>query len=296
MIESNFDEIPRVRIDQINFENFTQEEEFTEIAVEIFKETVAYLLFASHITGYSETWNRDQAAVGGNMIRLYKLCDALLDQVCKHRREICEILLRLCFENVVNIRFLLKNYSPEIINSYISFSLRHEKKLYDEINENIKNRSGKIIPIEERMLKSIDLSFQDSGITLGELNTKIQKWGNKTLHEKARDIDLSPMYDHMFGGMSHSVHGAWQDLSTHHLEILAPNQFKPVPHWSNPRPQTLDPIALLVVDTIIDYLNFICKNNELDEIKSRLLDVKDRIYLFISKHEEYLALQMNSQT
>ena len=50
----------------------------------------------------------NQAVLGGQLVRLYKLISALLDQICQHRREITFIIARLAFECIVNIRFLIK--------------------------------------------------------------------------------------------------------------------------------------------------------------------------------------------
>lgn len=44
-------------------------------------------------------------------------------------------------------------------------------------------------------------------------------WGGKNLREKAKVVGLEPAYDVVFGGMSHNVHGAWQDLYQFHLQI-----------------------------------------------------------------------------
>jgi hypothetical protein len=52
------------------------------------------------------TRTRDQATVGGNMVRLYKLLSAFLDQNVQKRFETNTIISRLAFETIVNAQYL----------------------------------------------------------------------------------------------------------------------------------------------------------------------------------------------
>ena len=53
------------------------------------------------------------------MVRLLKLLSGFLDQTSQKRRETSEILGRLAFETVVNVRYLIVNFSPALVDSYI---------------------------------------------------------------------------------------------------------------------------------------------------------------------------------
>ena len=96
----------------------------------------------------------------------------MIDQTCQHRREIAFIFFRMAFECIINLSFLLKNYSPELIISYKSYSLKHEKKQMNRINENIRQRNGEVLPIEERMLNSISRAFSVSGVKPEDVKAK----------------------------------------------------------------------------------------------------------------------------
>ena len=116
-------------------------------------------MIAACILGPDGTWSRDQAAIGGNMVRLHKLFSNLLDQTVQRRRETSFISARLVFETIVTVQFLIQEFSPELIESYVSHSLAHEKRLLNDINDNIKARDGLVLPIEDRMMKSIERAF-----------------------------------------------------------------------------------------------------------------------------------------
>lgn len=97
--------IKRVEVDSTALASFSNEVEFMTLAVSLMVETASYCCVAAGTLGPTTAWDRDRAAVAGNMVRQYKLLDAFLDQVCKHRDETGLILARLVFETTVNIRF-----------------------------------------------------------------------------------------------------------------------------------------------------------------------------------------------
>ena len=215
---SNLPEIERVAVDIEEISKFTQEDEFTELAVRLMIETASYVCVAACTMGTKPVWDRDRAAICGNMVRLYKLLHSVLDQTCQRRQETSFILSRLVFETLVNIRYMIKEFSSELIGSYVGYSFRHERKLRDVIQANINTRHGVILPIEDRMLKSINRSAAAAGILLDEVDLK-QKgpWGGKNLFDKSEAVGLDEAYLAVFGGASHSVHGNWHEIYGNHL-------------------------------------------------------------------------------
>jgi hypothetical protein len=185
--------VERVEVDLDKIAAFETEEEFTSLAVSLMVEVASYSCVAAATLGASRSWDRDRAAVGGNMVRLYKLLDSFLDQTCKRRGEITWILGRLIFETAVNIRYLIANFSKELIDSYVKQALRQERRLLDVVQANISER-GSMLPIEDRMLKSIDRAAR------------------KNIYEKTNEVGLRDAYVAAFGGGSQSVHGNWNEV------------------------------------------------------------------------------------
>ena len=189
------------------------------LASELLREVASYVCVAACTLGQAPTWARDQAAVGGNMVRLYKLLSAFLDQTVQKRFETSTIISRLAFETIVNAQYLMANFSPELVDSFIGHSLRHERTLRDRIQANIQGRGGQVLPIEQRMLNSIDRAGRIAGVTLDSVDLKNRApWGGKDLRQKAEAVGLEVAYLAVFGGMSHNVHGSWHDLYQFHLE------------------------------------------------------------------------------
>jgi hypothetical protein len=127
MISNAPGEVERVEVDPAKIATFATEQEFVGLAVSLMIELASYSCIAATTLGPSQVWDRDHAAVGGNMVRLYKLLVSLLDQTCQRREEISWILGRLIFETAVNIRYLIANFSQELIDSYVKHALRQER-------------------------------------------------------------------------------------------------------------------------------------------------------------------------
>ncbi len=285
-------EIERTEIDLNTIAKFDSEEDFIAVAMSLLIETGSYVIVVGNLLPYdTKAWNSDQAVVGGHFVRLYKLISAILDQTCQHRREIAFMFARMAFECIINTSFILKNYSPELVLSYKSYSLKHEKKLMNRINENIKQRGGEVLPIEERMLKSINHSFRVSGVEPEQIKAKeLRDWGNKNIYQKAEDVGLGEAYLAAFGGPSHGIHGNWQDLLEYHLKSDEHGHFTPDFEWHRPRPQYLNVVALHAARVSKQYvarLGF----QEIEKLTESLAGLQERVLTLDSAHEKWLNKQ-----
>lgn len=126
---SPFPKIDRVDVSSEKIGGFKSERDYVGLGLDLMIEASSYVTIATNILGPNGTWTRDQAAIGGNMARVYKLLSAMLDQTVQHRRETSFILARLAFETIVAIRYLLQEYNPSLIDRYIKHSLDHERRL-----------------------------------------------------------------------------------------------------------------------------------------------------------------------
>jgi hypothetical protein len=279
--------VKRIDVDPIKIQMFEDEHGYTELAVDLLVEAGSYVCIAASILPPPpHRWSRHEAVLVGHLARLYKLITALLDQTCQHRRETTFIFARLAFECIVNTNFLIKNDRPEVIASYIEYSMRHEKRLRERIRANIAERNGDAWPIEERMLRSIETSAKKSGVDLDSINPP-QNWGGKNLFEKAKEVGLDQAYLGAFAGPSHSVHGNWQDLLEYHLDVEEDGYISNL-QWHRPRPQLLTTVAQLAVHTLQEFFSH-AVGQAGDEVAKNLPELQERIGTFVQLHEEFLA-------
>jgi hypothetical protein len=289
MAEDRIPDIKRVQVDLNTLRDFKDEEDFNGLGVDLLIEVGSFTcLAACLLPGDTKCWNRNQAVLGGLLVRLYKLLSALLDQTCQHRRETSFVFARLAFECIINIQYFIAKSSDEIYEAYIVYSLRHERRLRDKILENVKKRDGEPLPIEKRMLASIERSARTSNISLDDVNpSRWKKWSDSTIFERADSIGLGEAYLGMFGGPSHTVHGNWQDLLEYHIEDLGCG-FGPELEWHNPRPQLLFAIGIVTVDMLKNYLSHLAEENA-DKIIRGLDDLLERLMLSNEEHERFVT-------
>jgi hypothetical protein len=276
------DSIKQTDVSSERTDAFKSEDDFNGLAVELLIEVGSFIIVAGNlIPAKTQRWDRNQAVLGGHLVRLYKLISALLDQICQHRREITFIIARLTFECIVNIRFLIKFGNAATYDSYVRYSLKQEKRLYQRISKEIDGRRGERLPVEERML--------ESGVSIDDLSTSRPKdWADKNLYERADAVGLGGAYIGAFGGPSSSVHGNWMDLLEFQLEThYDDGNFSPDFEWHNPRPQIGQTVAFLAVEAAREYFAYVGEGPN-DFMEERFAELSNRIREAASAHEAFL--------
>lgn len=281
---------PSTEVEETAIAEYQSEGQYVGTAIDLVIEAGSYACIAANLfKNTAMSWSRNEAILGGQLVRLYKLLDALLDQTCKHRREISMVITRLIFECIVNLRYMIANASEDLFKSYRSYSLQHELKLINHIEDNIAERGGESLPIEDRMIRSITSSFQASALTRHDVENHRQKnWSGLNLYERAVRVGLGQAYLAAFGGGSHSVHGNWQDMLEYHLEKLDDDSYRPNLEWHMPRPQILETVTILVADALIDYVSHFTEGDAAEFVE-RLEALQSRAHRLSELHEEFLA-------
>jgi hypothetical protein len=232
-------------------ERFDSEDKFMDAYVELLKQTIELIyrvigLKYCDIDGVPKKIDKDEAVVGGNLTRLIKLNTSFLQNVCEGKLEICYIINRCIAETAINTKFLLIEGEERVRRNYIKNSLITEKELWETILSNVKDRSGDILPIEERMQKSIQNSFDKSDFDLDEVK-RSSKW--KSIKERANIVAGEMFYSVFYGISSHSIHGNWQDILFNNLKKLE-DGFELNLQWNRPRPQIIDGAIILNLDIV----------------------------------------------
>jgi hypothetical protein len=289
-LESTLATIEKTRVDASELSSFTRENQHFGVAFNLFREAASYVCVLANVTvGPTQAWNVEQAVLGGHLVRMFKLMRFAMEESIEQREEMLSVLVRLLAECVINLRFLIRNSSPDLIRSYLAYSLQHEKELATLVRSNIDARAGDALPIEKRMLRSIARTFESSLLKEDELPAKkIRNWGEKNLFEKAKEVGLAEAYLAIFGGPSRNVHGGWQDLLHYHLECEAPGVFRPRLEFRQPRPQAIYSLTHIITETLIAYVELL-GHPSLRPMLDALTDLGERNQVASDTHEEYLV-------
>lgn len=282
----------KTEINEEDIGKLDSEDDFMNLAVELLKEvgiitTVNACTFRFDENNNPRRWSRNEAISGGLMVRITKLQSSFLDQVCQKRMESAMILFRCIGESLINIHYLLRNESNELYNKFIEYSLREEKRLLNNINDNISKR-GSELPIEKRMKKSINRAFQTSNFKPEDVDEKNREPWEENIYKRAKSVGLGNVYSAILSLPSHYIHGNWQDLISNHLEFEN-GEFSPNPDWNMPRPQPLLALCVLSIEANKLYVDKTlpdCPDRK--KIIEMLDDINSRAKIVDSFHEKFL--------
>ena len=152
-------ELRDTKVDEEELKQYSDEDKFNSISVELMKDVgqITAILASSYRMDEeynARLWNRNEALIGGLMIRVAKLQMALLDQFCQNRSEIVEIIFRCFAETLINIEYLIKVDDDKVYKEFLEYGLRNDKRMLKIIDLEIQER-GHEVPIEKRIRKSM---------------------------------------------------------------------------------------------------------------------------------------------
>ncbi len=288
----NFKKITFNKDELLNSKN---DNPFNSLGIELFKELAVIVSLLGNIYQLDDQnkprlWNIEEAVLGGMMIRILKLMSGFLNEICDNHMEIANIITRCIAETSINLKYLLANFTPGLIKKFITYSLRSEKKLLQEIENNISER-GDELPIEKRMKISINRSFERSNIDTDDIDTSDRSTWGGSIYNRFQELGFERAYISIFGIQSHFVHGNWQELLFYHLEYKD-GKFKPKSEWSPVYAQPIFALGILIGETATDFLEFFLPECE-DKVKlkEKLEGCVSRIIEADKIHEDFLQKQ-----
>ncbi len=264
-----------------------------ELSFELFKETAGVLIACAHIlVSYEDlekfVFRRNQAICIGLLIRIVKFMKAIL-AILSHGDELGEVilgLLRCIGESAVNARFLMLKNDPSLFDQFVKVSLGPERELYDTISKNVAARGGQPLPVELRMLASIERLCTVSGLRIEEVPPKHAEWGG-TMRKRLEALGLQDSYSMVQRVPSHAIHGTWADLAMHHLREQD-GGFTPKLEELSVDSRILAPICMFVLAAAEGYYDaYLAANPQTNPLIERINDLTDRLQKLNSAHEEW---------
>lgn len=196
--------------------------------------------------------------------------------------ETTAIVDRCIFESAIKIIWLCHDVSQEEFTRYLADGLKTELTFKAYIEGNITSRGGETLPIENRMLTSINNHITASGLTESEIKS------SRKLRDLAAMIDdlgfdrLLYIAGQKIG--SHHVHGTWSSLLFHYLEERENDgdalSFRPRADHCDTHINQYMFVPLIVLRAMADYVRY-----TLDEDEAKVL-----CSLFKSTEEEIMKI------
>lgn len=196
--------------------------------------------------------------------------------------ETTRIIDRCIAESAVKIRWLCHKDSRESFVRYLANALKKDFDLQDTIWRNVADRAGDGVVIEKRMLGSIALTLEKSGLT------EMEVIDAKQLPDLATMFGDLGLKDDLYTALqrmgSHSVHGTWTDLVANYLDRID-GRFYPQDHGIATQDVQYIVICRLVLWAMADYLHYVITDCSLlkvfvaqvQSIEKILLDFNDLV-------------------
>lgn len=284
---------PAVEVSDEIMAQFTKDPQFAELAFELYKETLMVLFVILHVQVSHEkrdnfAFPRDQAICAALLCRITKFMRAVLAML-SHGDELGEVVLALsrCMaESVINLRYLIHRDDERLYNQFVKLSLSPERELYDVIHKNIEGREGEVLPIETRMLQSIDRLCKSAGVSISDVNLRYSDWDGG-LRKRINALGLNDYYAGIQRVPSHAIHGTWVDLMLHHMDE-SPEGFVLKLDGTAVDPRLLGPLCILILTGATDYIDkYLSEGPEVRPIFFRANDLQQRLHKVEVAHEEW---------
>lgn len=279
----------------VDFDGLTvadDEEPYVAAAFAVLRDVAVIVVVLASISrrtrdGRPNPLTRDEAVLGGLVVRITKLLHGLLGAAAQNRAEITNYFTRGVLETAINIRYLIQRDSLEAFEAFVAHSFRNDKRLLEVIARAVGKR-GSELPVEKRIRSSIYRTLARSGLTVDDVPTaNTDAW--PSFEERLRALEMKEAYGGVFGGPSQYIHGTWHELLAYNLTEVD-GGFELDTSWGATRPQSLLGLAAAVAMAAVEYIDFLFANYaEAPELKERLLEAVARARRIDNLHEDFLT-------
>lgn len=264
------------------FDECVRRNDFRPILFEWYKYVGILCVKISNINPDSQAFRKINNVHYAILTGLLNRCARLMTAVCKlssTRRygETTRIIDRCILETAIKIQWLCQGKSEDRFSRYMADGLRNDILLKDEIKQNIEQRGGEILVIEQRMINSIDKCIRLSGLTEDDIkNEKRLPNLNQIFESLNLDSQLYTAFQRMG---SHAVHGTWADLIFNYLQVSNESEFLPRDHDVDTQDGQFISIIRIVLSSIVEFLNYMSiSNEEIEYVINIINKIDDEIY------------------
>lgn len=203
-------------------------------------------------------------------------------------------LMRCIMDTAVTLRFLILRNDNAIYEEFVRRGLSPERELFDLVQRNIAARGGETLPVEHRLLKTINGLIEATGLMIADVPRGHRDWGGG-LRKRLIALGIEDTYVGSQRIPSHAIHGTWVDLLIHHLEQTEAG-FRLKTAFSRIDARLLFPQSMTVLQATSEYLTgfFSVNLREFEPFFPRCNDLADRIASVDRAYEAWIQTHRES--
>lgn len=267
---------------RLNLSNLAGDHDYSEAAFELLKEA-AFTVLALTGSLRGRPFQRDEAIRRALIQRLALLGKSMLSDAMHEHGYKQPALGRQIIDAAANYFYLAEDEDGSRHWAYVNYSLAEEKAGLEIVVEQIKQRGGNALPIEQRMRRSIERMATAAG-TVYEAVPGKSKSGWPTTEERL--LQLSPVGYLPFRTGSSDIHSSWAAVLQRDLEEVDGGfQLAPA-DYADVRPMTA--ACLFIADAAVDYLQREGTEAERVWFLDRLTTVSEKVRELDQAHEQFM--------
>ena len=191
--------------------------------------------------------------------------------------ETTRIVDRCIVESAIKLAWLTRRNDPERFRRFLAHSLKSDLRLKAHIRQNIEERNGQMLSIENRMLRSIECRMTESGLTEEEVENTARLQDFATM---ISDIGIKDRLFYIVAQSmgSHHVHGNWTSLVFDYLEKTPEGTFVPKLKHVDTHINQYIFVSLVVILGMGSYVSWaMCDEPEKQDILEFLVSLEQEI-------------------
>jgi len=262
-------------------EQCTKSRDFRPILFEWYKYVGLFCNRISCISSDSPAFQKIPSVHYAVLIGLLNRCSRLMlanVRLSSTRKygETTRLLDRSISESAIKIQWLCHKDNPDSFVRYLADGLKKDLILKEQIEQNIQNRNGSILVIEQRMLDSVQNCINLSGLSEQDVSNakKLPDFANMCKDLEFNDV----LYTAIQRMGSHAVHGTWSELVFNYLQYEDDQRFYPRDHEID----TQDAQYIVVIHLVLGAMEYFLRHvisdvPERSEIIATLNEVDGKI-------------------
>lgn len=283
-------ELTSISVDYMVLENAQTESPYIDTAVALANVLIQNWYYLLAIREEATCLSRIEAPIYALLIRATKLFHSFVLLTCNLDSVGASFLYRGIMDCLSDARYLIAYYEPELIKDYIMLPLyaECEKLMYFR---NLQQQR-ELLPIENRILRGIEIDLKRSGITEEDLHLtskKMNQWKKIRINEKLQVHGYKQAY--LFGQNTGNniIHSNWTTLLSQHLVSVSDDQYEPMLESKPCRPQLILSLERLLCETAKDFIEWAFTNKSIvEKLKIQFENTLEIIDKIDSLHEKYL--------
>ena len=265
-------DLPAITVDSDFLAQSTTREPFDDLALEMLAR--AGRMTEQVIAGVGEAsadgLDRDQAVVGGLLVRCAKQCRGLFDTAQADESEAHLPLSRAAAETAITLSWLVRCGEAGTLRRFRADAFAYWRgqvakiQQQDNVDDEVMHATGELVR------RHVETELQAADVTWDEVPKRVNSWG-PDMRQRCDQLGIDWIYDALFASHSHYVHPSWHEIRALHVvrRADAPGRVDLDYTYAGMNPLTGFIVARLIAEAARDASEALPCSLDADDVRER---------------------------